>query len=80
MRYADFHMCRVNHAPQNERLCYGSLSLEGDWQHFETLHGIVPGPILVREASYRRPLGTFHPQLRRHRAILTAKQDIGSTY
>ncbi len=31
-------------------------------------------------APFRRPLGTFHQQLRRPCGIVTAKQNIGSTY
>jgi hypothetical protein len=33
--------------------------LGGARQHFETLHGIVPGLFIVRVAPFRRPLGTF---------------------
>ncbi len=43
------------------------------------LHGIVPGLFIVRVATFRRPLGTFHPQLCRHRDIVTAKQNIESS-
>ena len=60
--------------------CYGNLSLDGARQHFETLHGIGPGFIIVRVAPFRRPLGTFHPQLHQHRGIVTAKQNIESTH
>ncbi len=52
----------------------------GARQHFETLQGIVPGLIIVRVAPFCRTLGTFHRQLRRHRDIVTAKQNIESTY
>ncbi len=45
---------------------------------FETLYEIVPGLIIVRVAPFRRPLGTVHQQLRRQRAIVTAKQNIES--
>ncbi len=54
-----FYMYRVHHAPQNDRWCYCSLSLDGSRQHFERLHGIVPGLIIVGVASFRQPLGTF---------------------
>ena len=50
----------------------------GARQHAETLHSIDPGLIIVRVAPFRRPLGTILQQLRRHRAIVTAKQNIES--
>jgi hypothetical protein len=59
-----FLVCRLNNAQQNSRWFYGSLSSGGAWQHAETLHGIVPGIIIVRVAPFCRPLGTFHKQLR----------------
>ena len=49
-------------------------------QHFETLLGVIPGLTIVRVEPFRRPLGTFPPQLFRHRDIVTAKQNIESTY
>jgi hypothetical protein len=48
----------------------------GARQHFESLHGIVPGLFVVRVAKFRRPLGAFHQQLSRHRDIATAKHNI----
>ena len=62
----------------NDRWCYVSLLIGGVRQHVETLHGIVPGLFIVRVAPFRRPLGTFHQQLHRHRGIVTAKQNIES--
>jgi hypothetical protein len=35
--------------------------LDGARQHFETLHGIVPGLFTVRVAPFGRPFGTFSP-------------------
>ncbi len=72
------YMCRVHHVPQNDRWCYSSLSLDGVRQHFETLPGIFPGLIIVGVAPFRRSLGVVHEQLRRLRAIMTAKQNIES--
>ena len=42
------------------------------------LNGIVPGIFIVRVAPFRRPLGTFHQQLCRHRDIVTATQNTES--
>ena len=50
--------------------------LGGVRQHDETLNGIVSGLFIVRVAPFRRPLGTFHQQLYRHRYIVTAKKNI----
>ncbi len=47
-------------------------------RHTETLHGVAPGLIIVRVATVRRPLGTFHQLHCRHRDIATAKQNIES--
>ncbi len=74
-------MCRVHrvhHVPQNYRWCYYRLLLDGVRQHIETLHCIVPGLVIVRVAPFRLPLGTVYQQLRRHRAIVTAKKNIES--
>jgi hypothetical protein len=57
---------------------YSSLSLGGVRPHFETLQSIALGLIIVRVAKFRRPLIADHEQLRRHRAIVTAKQNIES--
>ncbi len=76
--FIPLYMYRVHHAPQNDRLCYSSLLLDGARQHFETLNGIVPGLIIVRMPPFCRPLSTVHQQLRRHGAIVTAKQNIES--
>ncbi len=40
---------------------------------YKTVHGFVPGLIIVRVAPFRRPLDFVHQQLRRHRAIVMAK-------
>jgi hypothetical protein len=74
--FISFYMSQIHHAPQNDRWFYCSLSLDGARQHLETLHGIVPYRIIVRVAPLLWPLGTFHQLLRRHRAIVTAKQNI----
>jgi hypothetical protein len=56
------------------------LLLGGARQNFETLLGIVPGLFIVRMAPSRRPLGTVHQQLCRHRDIVTAKQSKTSSH
>jgi hypothetical protein len=48
----------------------------GARQHAETLHGIDSGLIIVRVAQFRRPLGTFTSSFRRHRDIVSAKQNV----
>jgi hypothetical protein len=56
-----------------EAFCSG-----GARQHAKTLHGIVPGLFIVRVGPFRRPLGTCHQQLYRHRDIVTGKQSTES--
>jgi hypothetical protein len=60
-------------ALQNGRWCYGSLSLDGARHNFETLHGAIPGLIIVRVARFRRPLARhFSPQ-----ALSTPRHSVG---
>ncbi len=67
-------MCPVHIALRYSRWRYGSLSLSGARQHFDTLRGFIPGLIVVRVAPIRRPLGIFHKRLRRRCGIVPAKQ------
>ncbi len=82
MQHGSFNLakpgCVVYTMRHNDRWCYRSLLLGGAQQHFDTLHGIVPGIFIVRLAPLRQPLCTFYSQLCRHRDIVTAKQDIES--
>ena len=52
--------------------------LGGARQHFETLHGVVPGLFIVQVAKFCRPLGTFYQQLCLHRDIVTASKNTES--
>ncbi len=60
--------------------CYGSISFDGAQQHFEKLHGIFPVLLSFERHHFVNRSALFHQQLRRHRDIVTAKQNIESTY